>query len=93
VLEFPLPTTKKRLEAFLGLGNYFRDHIPQCTELFKPLRLLANKTTGKVQWTPELESEYYKIRDAIAQCPKLFFANNEWPIYVLTDASDYGVGA
>jgi cleavage and polyadenylation specificity factor subunit 1 len=93
VLAFPLPTTKKLLEAFLGLGNYFRDHIPQCTELFKPLRALANKSTSKVIWTSELEQEFYKVRDVIAQCPKLFFVNNEWPIHVLTDASDYGVGA
>jgi hypothetical protein len=55
VLAFPLPTTKKLLEAFLGLGSYFRDHIPQCTELFKPLRGLASKSTSKVLWTPELD--------------------------------------
>ena len=28
VLNFPLPQTKKALLQFLGLGNYFRDHVP-----------------------------------------------------------------
>ena len=28
VLDFPLPNTQKELQAFLGLINYFRDHVP-----------------------------------------------------------------
>ena len=27
VLQIPRPTTKKQLKSFLGLANYFRDHI------------------------------------------------------------------
>eukprot|EP01034_Spumella_vulgaris_P027008 gene27008-33665_t len=34
VLDFPLPSTQKDLQAFLGLVNYFRDHYPT------PLRYL-----------------------------------------------------
>ena len=32
VLEFPLPATQKALQ-FIGLVNYFRDHVPQMTEM------------------------------------------------------------
>jgi hypothetical protein len=31
VLDFPLPETKKALLQFIGLVNYFRDHIPKMT--------------------------------------------------------------
>ena len=37
VLNFPLAQTKKALLQFLGLGNYFRDHVPNMTELCKPV--------------------------------------------------------
>ena len=41
VLEFPPPATQKTLLKtllqFIGLVNYFRDHVPQMTEMVKPL--------------------------------------------------------
>ena len=33
VLEFPPPATQKALLQFIGLVNYFRDHVPQMTEM------------------------------------------------------------
>jgi len=42
VLDFPLPNTQKDLQAFLGLVNYFRDHVPDMTGLVKPLRVLID---------------------------------------------------
>ena len=31
VLNFPPPTTEKQMLGFLGLVNYFRDHLPDMT--------------------------------------------------------------
>jgi cleavage and polyadenylation specificity factor subunit 1 len=33
VLKFPLPETQKNLLQFIGLLNYFRDHVPNMTEM------------------------------------------------------------
>ncbi len=33
VLDFPLPETEKALLQFIGLANYFRDHVPN---MFSP---------------------------------------------------------
>ncbi len=38
VLDFPLPDTHRGLLMFIGLANYFRDHVPKITEMLKPLR-------------------------------------------------------
>ncbi len=38
VLDFPLPETEKALLQFIGLVNYFRDHVPKMTEMVQPLR-------------------------------------------------------
>jgi len=37
VLDFPLPETEKALLQFIGLVNYFRDHVPHMTEMVQPL--------------------------------------------------------
>ena len=42
VLDFPRPLTEKQLLMFIGLVNYFRDHVPHMTELMKPLRDMHN---------------------------------------------------
>ena len=42
VLDFPLPETKKALLQFIGLANYFRDHVPNMTEMVQPLRKLMD---------------------------------------------------
>ena len=36
VLKFPLPETQKNLLQFIGLASYFRDHVPNMTEMTTP---------------------------------------------------------
>ena len=95
VLDFPLPETQKELQAFLGLVNYFRDHVPNMTGLVKPLRVLIDtkKKNQRLQWTPLAKENYFKVRDTVANCPALYFVDENAPIIVMTDASDYGIGA
>ena len=38
VLDFPLPETEKALLQFIGLVNYFCDHVPHMTEMVQPLQ-------------------------------------------------------
>ena len=38
ILDFPEPTTQKEMLQFIGLANNFRDHVPNMTEMVKPLR-------------------------------------------------------
>jgi hypothetical protein len=56
VLDFPLP--EKHLKSFLGLINYFRDHVEGLSVLTKPLN--NNLTTpyrksSSIVCTPKLE--------------------------------------
>ena len=43
VREFPTPTTKKRVQAFLGLTGYYRKFIPDYAEITAPLTDLTKK--------------------------------------------------
>ena len=95
VLDFPLPSTQKDLQAFLGLVNYFRDHVPDMTGLVKPLRELIDtkKKNQRLTWPTIATDNFYKVRDVVANCPALYFVDEHAPIIVMTDASDYGIGA
>ena len=98
VLNFPRPETKKKMKSFIGLANYFRDHIANHSNRVQLLQeSVANYTkrhaSQKITWTPALTSAFEDIRAAIDNCPRLWFMDDFSPIFLQTDASDYGIGA
>ena len=90
VLNFPLPQTKKALLQFLGLGNYFRDHVPNMTELCKPLRDMC--PTDKTYKSNERIRAFEVCQQAIFNYQELCFLDDTSTPNVQTDASDYGIG-
>jgi hypothetical protein len=98
VLNFPRPETKRQIKSFLGLANYFRDHIKNhSTRVYElqqlVLRYDKKQASRKVTWTAKANAAFEDIRSAIDECPKLWFLDEHSPIYLQTDASDYGIGA
>ena len=95
VLNFPVPTTHKGLKQFLGLANYFRDHVKNHSIITQPLQGMITKYTKNkpLQWTPELMEVFKSVRKAVADCPQLSFIDEKLPLFLHTDASDYGIGA
>ena len=98
VLNFPRPHTKRQIKSFIGLANYFRDHIKNHSLRVQPLQELVNKydrtqARHKVVWTEECNTAFEDMRQAIDECPMLWFMDDHSPIYLQTDASDYGIGA
>ena len=51
-----------------------------------------NSPTMKLEWTDEAAQAFFKIKDLISLLAQLFFTNNDDLIYLLTGASDYGIG-
>ena len=95
VLNFPVPNTHKGLKQFLGLANYFRDHVKNHSIITHPLQGMITKYTKNkpLHWTPELMESFHTVRKAVADCPQLHFIDEKLPLFLHTDASDYGVGA
>ena len=95
VLDFPQPQYAKQLKSFLGLANYFRDHIRNFSDKVKPLNhMLVNYTrTRKLTWSIEATEAFERIKTAIGDCPTLYFMDTQSPVFLHTDASDYGIGA
>ena len=75
ILDFKTPETQQQLRAFLGLANWFRDHVNNHSRLVKPLHgmLVGYSKHKKLQWTPELISVFEATKKAVHECLKLFF--------------------
>jgi len=97
VLDFPLPATEKALLQFIGLVSYFRDHVPQMTEMVKSLRELVevkkHKGSRKLNRIEESIAAFNFCRVAVSNCQELCFLEGTATPILQTDAYDYGIGA
>ncbi len=95
VINFKQPMIAKGLKSFLGLANYFRDHIHNHSKVVQPLQQMIKnyKKNHKLQWNSEATNAFHEIKSLINACPKIFFVQDDAPIYLHTDASKYAVGA
>ena len=94
VLDFPLPVYMKQLKSFLGLVNYFGPHIRSLSTVAHPLHgLLANYNRGTVlKWTDVTKQAFKTLSGLVEDCPTMYFVDPDLPLYLHTDASDYGIG-
>uniref|UniRef100_A0A9J8C7I0 Gypsy retrotransposon integrase-like protein 1 n=1 Tax=Cyprinus carpio carpio TaxID=630221 RepID=A0A9J8C7I0_CYPCA len=93
-LSAPRPTSKTQVRAFLGLAGYYRCFIPNFSSLASPLTDLTRKgQPEKVQWTPETEEAFNRVKAALTTEPVLRAPDFNCPFLVQTDASDTGLGA
>ena len=95
VLDFPKPMVNTQLRSFLGLANYFKDFVPNHSNVVSPLFKMVDHSAKKqttLKWTPEGEAAFIQVRQLIADSPTLYFLDNVAPIFLMTDASDYGIG-
>lgn len=100
VEDFVPPKNIKHLRSFIGLCEYFHYHVANLEALLQPLRDLIPKNppskreakSTPVEWTEDALAHFQRVKQAVIACPKLFFLDEDSPIYLHTDASDYGIG-
>ena len=92
VLDWPVPANRKELERFLGFINYHRNY----------LKALAGKTAWffallgvkkKWNWTEQHTEAFLALRKAMTEAPVLAYPNATDLFIVITDASDFAIGA
>ena len=96
VLDFKLPSTSVQLQSFLGLGNYFRDHVRDVADMEKPLRNMVKASKGKhtqLHWTAGDKTAFDTLKNAVWNCPRLYFWQSHLPVFLHTDACNTGIGA
>ena len=93
--DFSIPRKTTELRSFLGLTNYYWDHVPNNSNVVAPLHKIidhAAKKQSLLIWTDDAANSFQKIKDLIAQSPLLYFIHDTAPITLMTDASDCGMG-
>lgn len=91
IKDFPSPTTKKELQRFIGMCNWYRRHIKDFSLLSAPL---TSVTKGKTfMWNEINEKAFNDLKLALISPSILKKPRWELPMIIKCDASNIGVGA
>ena len=88
----PAPTNVAAFQSFWGLANYFNSHIWNMHILRSPLNHLLKKDV-KWNWMDECKKVFEKLKTALTSNLALTHYNPNKQIYVVSDASNSGLGA
>ena len=91
IQNWPIHACKRDVQSFLGLVNFYRRFIRNCSRISRPL----TRITGNVPftWTACEQNSFDKLRIAVTRAPVLRAFNPEFSTCVTTDASGYAIGA
>jgi hypothetical protein len=92
ILKIAPPTNGRQLRQFIGMVNYYRDHIRHRSHLLAPLTSQSKNKT-KINWTPECDTSFNKLKSQLAQQAMFSFPNPHYPYIIEPDASDYQLGS
>lgn len=92
VKTWPVPSSVKEVQQFLGLANYYRRFIRDFASIAKPLHKLTEKNSS-FSWTKECQQSFETLREKLSSPPVLCYPNFEESFILDTDASNDGIGA
>ncbi|XP_053540472.1 uncharacterized protein LOC128634211 isoform X1 [Ictalurus punctatus] len=66
VKDYPRPTSKNQVRAFLGLAGYYRRFVPNFSAVASPLSDLTKKgQPDQVRWTADAERAFQALKEAL----------------------------
>lgn len=88
------PHNKQSLRSFLGLFNFYRNYVPNASNISAPLFDLLRDNVQFI-WTEELEGVFRLLKSRLLKCVplKFFDTHPSTPTFVTTDASGDGIAA
>jgi transposase InsO family protein len=92
IIKMPAPKNLKELQSFLGMVGYYGKFIPSMSTISEPLNELRRNGV-KWFWKNEQQEAFEKIKAMLTSNELLVHYDPDKPLYLATDASDYGVGA
>jgi hypothetical protein len=91
VAEMPAPVNAAELRSFLGMAQYYKDHVPNFANFAYPLFGLLKKNTPW-EWTTARQAAFDNLKKALLGSKVLYCPNHDLPFIVHTDASQHGIG-
>jgi RNase H-like domain found in reverse transcriptase len=92
VSEWPVPTTKKEVQSFLGFVNFYRRFVEGFSHLARPLFNLT-KNNSIFHWSSDEQTAFSILKERITSAPILALLNNLKPFRIKADSSDFATGA
>lgn len=97
IKQFPKPNTVEELRRFLGMLNFYRDHIPHAASIQAPLNQYLHNSKKKdktvIQWNNESLESFEKCKESISNATLLAHPRHSVPLALMCDASDTGAGS
>ena len=91
ILDWPIPTSVKEVQSFLGFANFYRKFIDSYSSLASPLTSLTRKAV-KFTWSVKAEAAFRALQQAFTSAPILLHFNPDLPLTIEADASDFALG-
>ncbi|CCO37377.1 Retrotransposable element Tf2 155 kDa protein type 2 [Rhizoctonia solani AG-1 IB] len=91
VQEWPMPTTVKQVQLFLGFANFVQHFVANFSQIARPLHNLVKEV--KWQWTDKEENAFRELQQAIVNTPVIVHANPTKHYFLETNASGAALGA
>ncbi|GJP44288.1 hypothetical protein CLOM_g3661 [Closterium sp. NIES-68] len=92
IRDWKPPTNLQELQSFLGFVNYVRRFIPNMAGKTGSITDLLRKGT-LLKWGERQQTAFDELRNFLTSPPVLRIADPSRPFEVLTDASDFAIGA
>jgi hypothetical protein len=92
IRDWPIPTTVKQVQEFIGFANFYRRFIKKFSELILPLNNFLRKDT-KFDWNDQCQEAFETLKGQLLQEPVLMMLDHSKPFQIESDASKYAFGA
>ena len=92
VEDWPQPKMVRDVRAFLGFTRFYRYFMPNYSIITRPLIDLTKKATP-FHWDLPQQEAFLALKRHMCSQPVLKQPDYDWPFFLATDASAYGVGA
>ncbi|KAF7342823.1 Reverse transcriptase-RNase H-integrase [Mycena sanguinolenta] len=92
VANWPAPSNKKEVSAFLGFTNFYRRFIEGFSDIAHPLFNLTRKDVT-FKWRKEAQEAFATLKLLITSSPILILPHDLSPFRVEADSSDFASGA
>jgi hypothetical protein len=91
ILDWPIPTSIKGVQSFLGFANFYRRFIQDYSKVANPLTSLIKKDLP-FKWGEPQQEAFELLKTRFTAALILAHFDPSLPTFVETDASDYALG-
>ncbi|BHF80405.1 hypothetical protein SprV_0702353200 [Sparganum proliferum] len=93
IRDFPPPTSKRQLQRFLGMVNFYRRFLPNCADTILHLTSLLSGSKRTFELTPAALTSFEQVKALLADAILLTHFHADAPISLMVDASNVALGA